>query len=213
MQNEIKIKKGYVRPDGMVFWQHDKRRNKDQWITQDQYNSYRKKCLDWHKKKRQTDLDAYNKKARLYYKENKEKILRANKEYARKNHEKTIRDKSKYQKERIKRDPLYKLKLGIRSLISISIKGLGYTKKSRTHEILGCSFQQFKLYIEQRFQKGMTWENRSEWHLDHIIPVSSAKSEQEIIKLNHYTNFRPLWAKENLRKSNKMPTHLVRISE
>ena len=49
----------------------------------------------------------------------------------------------------------------------------------------------------------MTFENHGEWHLDHIKPISLAKSEEEIIELNHYTNFQPLWAKDNLSKSNK----------
>ena len=50
----------------------------------------------------------------------------------------------------------------------------------------------------------MSWDNRIEWHLDHIIPISLATTEEEIIKLNHYTNFQPLWAEENIRKGNKV---------
>jgi hypothetical protein len=50
----------------------------------------------------------------------------------------------------------------------------------------------------------MTWQNRNLWHLDHIIPLASAKSEKELINLNHYTNFQPLWALENMKKSNKL---------
>jgi hypothetical protein len=50
----------------------------------------------------------------------------------------------------------------------------------------------------------MSWENYGEWHIDHIIPISSAKTNQEVYKLNHHTNFQPLWAEDNLRKSNKL---------
>jgi hypothetical protein len=50
----------------------------------------------------------------------------------------------------------------------------------------------------------MNWDNRKDWHLDHIYPVSLAKDEQELIKLNHYTNFQPLWAIENMSKGNKI---------
>ena len=49
----------------------------------------------------------------------------------------------------------------------------------------------------------MNWDNAGKWHLDHIIPISSAKNEEDIIKLNHYTNFQPLWAIDNLTKGNR----------
>ena len=50
----------------------------------------------------------------------------------------------------------------------------------------------------------MNWENRNLWHVDHIIPLSSAKTEEELVKLCHYTNLQPLWAEDNLKKSNKI---------
>jgi hypothetical protein len=91
-----------------------------------------------------------------------------------------------------------------RRLILSSIKRRGYSKNSRTHQILGCSFEDFKLHIEKQFTKNMNWENRGQWHFDHIYPVSLAKDEEELIKLNHYTNFQPLWAIDNLKKGNKI---------
>ena len=50
----------------------------------------------------------------------------------------------------------------------------------------------------------MCWENRNEWHIDHIIPLSSSKTEEDVFKLCHYTNLQPLWVNENLQKSNKI---------
>lgn len=67
----------------------------------------------------------------------------------------------------------------------------------KTIELLGCSIKEFKLYIENQFVKGMTWENYGRWHIDHIIPLASGNDKE---KLCHYTNLRPLWAKENLRR-------------
>jgi hypothetical protein len=80
---------------------------------------------------------------------------------------------------------------------------MGYTKSSKTYEILGCSYEEFKVYIESQFVEGMSWDNRSEWHLDHKIPVSYGMDEMEIIALNHYSNFQPLWAVDNLSKGNR----------
>ena len=50
----------------------------------------------------------------------------------------------------------------------------------------------------------MSWSNHGEWHLDHIYPVSLAKDQNHVIELNHYTNFQPLWASDNLSKGNRL---------
>jgi hypothetical protein len=89
-------------------------------------------------------------------------------------------------------------------LIKNSIKR-GFTEKSkRTQEILGCSFEDFKLHLESQFDENMNWENQgSYWHMDHIIPISSAETKEEVYRLNHYTNFQPLYWLDNLKKSDK----------
>ena len=92
----------------------------------------------------------------------------------------------------------------VRNIINQSLRRFYYGKNSRSQEILGCSWEFFKCYIESKFTDGMSWENRSEWELDHIIPVSSAKDEQEMLRLNHYTNFQPLWMLDNRKKSNRL---------
>jgi hypothetical protein len=97
-------------------------------------------------------------------------------------------------------DKLFKLKENIRKDVNQSFSRSGYTKKSRTHEILGCSFEELKLYLESKFQPWMNWDNHGlyngtegyGWDIDHVIPLSSAKTEEELIKLNHYTNLQPL---------------------
>ena len=111
-----------------------------------------------------------------------------------------------YHKERIAKDPLYAATHKIRNLIATSLKRRNFTKQSLTYEILGCKYNEFKEYIEKQFQPGMSWENHGwdTWHLDHIIPISSAKTKEELIKLNHYSNFQPLWAKDNIEKRDKL---------
>jgi hypothetical protein len=78
------------------------------------------------------------------------------------------------------------------------------TKNNKTFEIVGCEPKELKMYLEKQFKNGMTWKNRNEWHIDHIIPLSSAKTEKNVINLCHFTNLQPLWVKENLEKSNKI---------
>ena len=72
-------------------------------------------------------------------------------------------------------------------------------------KILGCSVSQLKLHFENYFKEGMNWDNYgSHWHVDHHKPLYFAKTIEQVEKLNHYSNLRPLWGEENLKKSNKL---------
>jgi hypothetical protein len=162
-------------------------------------------------------------KEQIYQKEyklkNKEKIAELNKSYSEKNKEKIanykrqhyLENKEKIEKYRnewrsnkVKVDSLFKLTNNTRTLIKQSFRRNGYSKNSKTYQILGCTFEEFKIHLEKQFTEGMNWENQGQWHLDHIYPVSLAKDEEELIRLNHYTNFQPLWAVDNIKKGNKI---------
>lgn len=80
------------------------------------------------------------------------------------------------------------------------------SKKNHSIEYLGIDIESYKKYLQQLFDSRMNWNNYGikGWHIDHIIPISSAKNEEELIKLFHYTNTQPLWAEDNLKKSNKI---------
>jgi hypothetical protein len=136
-----------------------------------------------------------------YRKSNKESIRETNKIYRENNKENLNSHRKEYRKNKFLCDPIYKLQHNIRSNISNSFKG--YSKNSKTQEILGCEFSVFKKYIEDQFKENMSWENFGEWHLDHKTPISWAETEERVYELNHYTNFQPLWAKDNLIKGNK----------
>ena len=70
---------------------------------------------------------------------------------------------------------------------------------------MDCSFEEFKLHLESQFDDKMNWENQGTyWHMDHIIPISSAETEEDVYRLNHYKNFQPLYWEDNLKKSNKI---------
>jgi len=95
---------------------------------------------------------------------------------------------------------LFKLKKSSRCMIGNSLRNNGYPKESKTENILGLSFEDFKLYLESKFEYWMNWENYGlfngelnyGWDIDHIIPLNSAQTKDDIIRLNHYTNLQPL---------------------
>ena len=93
-------------------------------------------------------------------------------------------------------------------MIGNSIRRNGFKKLSKTHIILGCTFEEFKDHIESQWESWMTWENygnpkdgiyepNKTWDIDHNIPSCSATTEEEIIRLNHYTNLKPLCTYHN----------------
>ena len=144
-----------------------------------------------------------------YFHKNKEKYA----EYVEVNKDKIKDYQAQYREEnreelnkklisKIQSDPLLRIKTNIRNRISkLKIRKVG----GKTQNILGCSFQEFRKHIENKFEPWMNWDNYGRyngefnygWDLDHIVPLSSAKSEEEVVKLNHYTNFQPLCSKTN----------------
>lgn len=148
-----------------------------------------------------------------YYQNNSEKVKERAKSYRIKNTEAIREKKSLYQtsnkskrneylRERYNNDVLYRISVNVRSTILKAFKRNGFSKKSKSADILGCSFIELKLHIESQFKIGMTWDNHGEWHIDHKIPLSWAKNEDEMKELCNYKNLQPLWSFENLSKKN-----------
>ena len=149
-----------------------------------------------HKKWRDENRELDNEIKRNWLNKNPEKRKQYRENYKSRKQER--------RKERRENDPVFNLTNRMRCRIWKYLTILNITKKNKTFEIVGCSPQFLKEHLEKQFVDGMTWENRSEWHIDHKIPLSSAKTEEELYKLCHYTNLQPLWAEENLKKSNKI---------
>lgn len=127
------------------------------------------------------------------YRDNNGSNLEYQKEYRKKNKDKINIQRKQYYYNRRKTDKLYHLRTNIGSLINISIKSRGFKKTSKTQTILGCDWNTFKEHLECQFDENMNWDNYGTyWDIDHIIPVSSSKTEDDIIELNHYTNLQPL---------------------
>ena len=174
-------------------------------------NRYRNNCKECQSKKqkqhRLKNLERINEKERQYRLKNGDKIRERERKSKKKNRETTNRNNKRKSKE----DIFFKIKESIRKSIRRLLKKNNYKKESKTTEILGCSFEEFKKHIENQFEPWMNWENRGirnlqkkTWELDHIIPMASAKTKEDVLRLNHYTNFQPLDGWENLKKSNKI---------
>lgn len=163
--------------------------------------------------------DKINQNAKEYYEKNKEKLKEKSKEYRLKHLEerkeynkkyridnkKTLSDRHKF---KMKNDKIYKFKHRIRSLIRKSFIRRKNTKNNHTTEILGCSIAKFIKHLinsyEKIYNEKWNWEKIEEVHIDHIIPLSTATTEEEIIKLCHYTNLQLLKEKDNLDKKDKL---------
>jgi hypothetical protein len=112
------------------------------------------------------------------------------------------------QRARRKTDPLIAMQARLSRLHRHALAQVGAIKTSPTFEQLGYTAEAFVTHIERQFARGMGWHNMAEWQIDHVIPVSEAKNEADVIALNQLSNLRPMWADENNRKKNKRVTLL-----
>ena len=136
-------------------------------------------------------------KRKKYRLSNKEQLSEKNKKYRLKNRDKIAEIKKEYRR----RNPHIQ---SWRNLLYDSLKRLGKSKQSKTIDLLGYSAIDLKHHLESLFTEGMTWENRSEWHIDHIVPVSAFKKDTPPYIVNRLENLRPVWAVENLSKGGKV---------
>lgn len=181
--------------------------NYDCKVCRKKYQSDRKKMKSLNDKKRyQENKEEIKEKVKFYYDKNKEEIKEYQKNYYLENIDK-IKKYRKINKDRIKKykrdfsnykynnDPIFKLSCNLRGIIYHSLNNNGYSKKSKTYEIVGCSFEYLLIHLNNN-PYGFKHEDGL-YDIDHITPLSEAKTEQEIIELNHYTNLQLLPSKYN----------------
>ncbi len=106
-----------------------------------------------------------------------------------------------YANMRYKTDINYRLAKNIRNRIYKLIKG---NRPGSAVKNLGCTIEELKLHLESKFQDNMSWDNYGKWHIDHIRPLDgfNLTNPEEFKKACHYSNLQPLWAPDNIRKSN-----------
>ena len=189
--------------------------------------AYNKRYNEAHKEERKAKYKVYYEahkeeakaRTRAYYTSNTEKQKAYSKAYS-KTHAKEIKANSKayyeahketimaynnaYATNRRRVDELYRVKGKLRSAVLKSFTRIKKNKPTNTQALMGCTFEEAKSHIESLWQEGMSWDNHSVhgWHIDHIRPISDF-TEDELHLINHISNLQPLWAGDNISKSDR----------
>jgi excinuclease UvrABC ATPase subunit len=144
-----------------------------------------------------------------YYRENPEYFKRYR--IDKRDHYKNWRQKNRERvnenfKKRKRENPSYRIACNLRSSFSGMLKKRNGRKYESVLNLLGCSVDEFRKHLEALFTEGMSWDNYGKWHIDHIKPCSSfdltSLEDQKVCF--HFSNMQPLWAIDNIKKSNKM---------
>lgn len=184
-----------------------RQKNKDKIAARNRkyYQKNKKKLTARCSKYRQSNREILAAKQREYQQNNKERCAAKDRKYRQNNREKIAARCRKYYQEKRRNDPEYILKSRLRTRMYNAVKRAGLDKKcDSSSELLGISYQGLKEWLEPQFTEGMTWENRSDWHVDHIVPCDAfdmtVEENQRICFW--YKNLQPLWANDNIQKSN-----------
>lgn len=132
-----------------------------------------------------------------------------NAEICRKNRAKNLperrRKSNEAHKRRMKNDPFFAFKQNVRSCIGVAYRRCGFKKNSKTSDILCCSFDEFYIHmILSALRNYGIWLECEKYEIDHIIPMATAKTEEDVIRLNHYTNLQLLYPSHNRKKKTKL---------
>ena len=142
-------------------------------------------------------------KSKEYWKEYRAENRERKREYDRKRFQEKKKELREYYKKRLATDEVFASKefyrRGIRGCLKEAMQGR-FWRFGKIVKALGCSGEEFLSHIVNQFQEGMTLDNYGEWEIDHDSPLGKAKTIEEVIKLNHYSNLKPLWEKDNKNK-------------
>jgi hypothetical protein len=149
---------------------------------------------------------AYQKKRRMEM--TPDERLRLRREVWIKYHGESYRKRAaEYMRMKRRTDERFAIAERLRARVKTATRRAGACKAAGTEDLTGCSADALASWMERQFSDGMSWQNRSEWHIDHIIPCSAfdLRDEYQQRVAFHYTNLRPLWKSQNMRKSSSVP--------
>ena len=210
-------KRGDTREDGKVFWRYYDHGTRELWFSAEDFNRQRQLTRAADKKRYGSNPDNRREVSRRWRRNNPEKYARLAAKYREENRERLKQQAREWRKfhkdprpfrtrmDKIKANPVRLLASRLRSRLYIAFKHSGYVKPQGLGSLLGTTLADAKAHLEAKFDAGMSWDNYGQWHIDHVVPFASAKSLEEVVRLCHYTNLQPLWAKDNLSKGAKLP--------
>ena len=151
---------------------------------------------------RDAHKDEINKKQREAYHANMDESLKKRREYRKENRETINKKKRIYERIQRKNDPVYKLKGNIRNAINDAFGRRNQQKNEFAAEITGMSTDDLCNYLLKTFSDiyGYEWDGKESVHIDHIVPLVQANTEEEVKALCHYSNLRLIRAEDNLKK-------------
>lgn len=181
---------------------NERNKEKNKLTRRENYLKHRDHYIALSRKNREANPEKVRKAARESYRKNAEKRKEDQRAYRLRNIEKA----RKYFVDREREDEMYRFKSRIRSFVRGSFTRKGERKNTKTFNILGCDLAVLRSRFEKMFDAEMTWDNKGEWHIDHIVPLSAGKTGGEISVLCHHTNLRPMWGKDNITKRDNLPS-------
>lgn len=179
-------------------WKCKNERFRERWGTLQDLEKARSKTKESSRIRRSRETDDDRVERNKYYRE-----YLSNMDESRKN--KRAAYGIQYRRRRKLLDPKYRARVCMSDICRRVKRLKSNTPNLRSTELLGCSRDEFMSYIESKFAPGMSWSNHGKygWHFDHIIPIRTGNSAEELLRLCHYTNIQPLWASDNLSKAGR----------
>lgn len=214
------IKRGTVREDGMIFWGYCGKTPEGDpfpyWLKPEIYEKEREKSKARLKARYESRKAEYSIRQKEYREKNKEEIFKRQQRYRKRNADVIRAKKREYGaknrdkiaaklRERRASNPIVRVANSMRRSIRRYLD-CGQKGEQSTFSIIGCSQQELRAHLESKFKPGMTWDNYGKhWHIDHIVPLISARTTDEVKRLCRWENLQPLTVFENISKGSKMP--------
>lgn len=175
------------------------------------YTQNKEKAKAYSRKYRKDHPEQVAEVLHNYWVSHSKELAEYNTQYWLKTKEDTLvsrREDRREQERHYRLNPRHRLVDNLRGRLRSALKVKSWRKNTHFSKYIGCDQLALILYLEKQFQPRMTWDNYGKgidkWNIDHIIPLDSAKTEEELYKLCHYTNLQPLWQTDNIKKSNKV---------